>query len=240
MLLCTGPLDGALFPQEAGDRERGFSTTVRDPGKGSELNRSRVPIIGVAGGIGSGKSMVASLFAEMGARVIDADRLNHEVLDTPEVCETLRATFGDCIVNAEGMTDRDAIRKIVRDDAEALRRLENVVHPRIAERTEALLTEWQADPEVPAIVWDAPLLFELGLDRRCDVIVFVEADPAVRRARTLQQRPWAPEDFGQLEKKQKSLDLKRSRADYIVDNNSSVESLRPRVKEIFSQILSSC
>lgn len=199
-----------------------------------------MPIIGLAGGIGSGKSTVAGLFAELGARVIDADRLNHEVLETPEVRAALRSEFGDSAATAEGGTDRGALRRIVRDDPEALRRLEGIVHPRIAERTEALLTAWRADPDLPAIVWDVPLLFELGWNRRCDCIVFVEADPAVRRVRKLRGCGWTAEDLERLEKNQKSLDLKRSQADYIIENNSTVESLRPRVREIFSRILSGC
>jgi len=197
-----------------------------------------VPIIGLAGGIASGKSTVASAFAELGARVIDADRLNHEVLDMPEVQAVLRRWWGDGVVTPTGRTDRQTLRRIVREEPEHLRRLEGLVHPRIAERTDALIASWRNDPDVKAIVWDAPLLFELGLDRRCDCIVFVEADADVRRKRLEQKRGWAAEDMEWMEKRQKSLDFKKARADYIIENNSSEESLRSRARELFSRILS--
>ncbi len=202
------------------------------------MDKAGKPIIGLAGGIGAGKSTVAAIFAELGAAVIDSDRLNHEELNTREVLDQLRQWWGDVVTQPDGRADRDAIRRIVREDPQALKQLEGLVHPRIARRTAALIAGWQADPGVRAIVWDAPLLFEVGLAERCDCVVFVEAAGAVRQARVCQRRGWGVEDLERLEKLQNPLDLKRASADYTVENNSDMNALRQQVAEVFSRILS--
>ena len=196
------------------------------------------PIIGIAGGIGAGKSTVASILAEWGAGVVDADGLNHQELNSPEVLAALREWWGETVATADGQADREAIRRIVSDDPEALRRLEGLVHPRIARRSEAVIAAYQADPAVRAIVWDVPLLFEAGLAGRCDCVIFVEADREVRLGRLRKSRSWTGQDLERFEKSQGSLDLKRGQADYIVRNNSDRRSLRRQVEEVFSQILS--
>jgi len=205
---------------------------------GATLARAGKPIIGLAGGIGAGKSTVASILAELGAGVVDADRLNHEELNSPEVLAALREWWGETVAAADQQADRAAIRRIVGGDPEALRRLEVLVHPRIARRSEALIAAYQADPGVRAVVWDAPLLFEAGLAERCDCVVFVEADREVRLGRLREGRSWTDQDLQRFEKSQGLLDLKRGQADYIVENNSDSLSLRRQVEEVFSQIIS--
>lgn len=202
------------------------------------------PIIGMAGGIGSGKSMVASMLAEMGARVIDSDRVNHAELNDPEVIETLKDWWGSQVMTPSGQADRQAIRRIVRDDAVARHRLEALMHPRIARRSEALLASYRQDPQVKAVVWDAPLLFEVGLDERCDAVIYVDADPQVRFDRVARRhgsahgRDWSRDDFERMENSQKPLDFKKARADYIIENNSDTHELRRQVEDVFSRILS--
>ncbi len=202
------------------------------------LPQAGKPIIGIAGGIGAGKSTVAAILADLGAAVVDADRLNHEELNAPDVLAVLTQWWGDRALGADRRADREAIRRIVRDNPDELRRLEALVHPRIARRSDALIRAYQADPGVRAIVWDAPLLFEVGLDQRCDRVLYVEADPDIRRDRLRRGRSWSDQDLQRMENSQKPLDLKKGRADYIVKNNSDRESLRRQVERVFSQILS--
>lgn len=194
------------------------------------------PIIGLTGGIGSGKSTVAAILHELGAAVIDADRLNHEELDSPEVLAQLRRWWGDQVAGPDGGADRAAIRRIVAADASQRRRLEHLVHPRIDRRRRELTARYQADPQVRAIVYDAPLLHEVGLVEQCDRILFVEADRAVRRER-VRQRGWSDADFERFEESQWPLDVKRGRADYRVVNNSDLSDLRRQVEEVFGRIL---
>lgn len=196
------------------------------------------PVIGLAGGIGSGKSTVAGLLGEFGALVIDSDRLNHQLLDTPEVQEILKGWWGEDVVGEDGRADRHRLRKIVADDAGARRRLEALMHPRVARRREAIMTQHADDPRVKAFVWDTPLLYEAGLADRCDVVLFVEADREVRLERAALRRGWSPEDLDRFEKAQWPLDFKRNNADYTVVNNSEIGVLRPQVADAFSRILS--
>lgn len=199
---------------------------------------SAKPIIGVSGGIGSGKSTVARLFSAWGAGVISSDQLNHDELNSPEVLSVLREWWGDRVLDGHGAADRDAIRAIVREDESARRRLEQFMHPRIAVRRQAMMYEFRKDPRIQAIVWDSPLLFEAGLAEQCDWIVFVESSPQLRLQRVQRERSWTQEDLERFEKAQKPLDFKRERADYIVDNNSDMDAVRRQVEDVFSRILS--
>ena len=194
------------------------------------------PIIGLTGGIGSGKSTVAEAMRELGAAVIDADRLNHEELNSPEVLEELRRWWGPQVVGSDGRADRAAIRRIVGGDAVQRQRLERLVHPRIDRRRRALVDQYRADPAIRAIIWDAPLLHEVGLAEACDFLVFVEADRAIRLDR-VRQRGWTAEDLERFEKSQLPLDTKRDRADYRVVNSSDIADLRRQVEDVFSRIL---
>jgi len=207
-------------------------------GHDADALKADKPMIGITGGIGSGKSTVASILEELGAGVIDSDRLNHEELNAPEVVETLREWWGADVVTADGKVDRDAVRGIVREDPAAMKKLERLVHPRIAKRSAELIADYQADPRLRAIVWDAPLLYEAGLAPHCDVMIFVGADAEVRLWRLEKNRGWTQADLERLEKYQKPLDFKRDRADYIIENNSDRAALRLQVRGVFSQILS--
>ncbi len=194
------------------------------------------PIIGLTGGIGSGKSTVAEVMRELGAAVIDADRLNHEELNAPEVLEELRRWWGSQVVGPDGRADRAAIRRIVGGDAVQRQRLERLVHPRIDRRRRVLVDQYRGDPAVRAIVWDAPLLHEVGLAEACDFLVFVDADRAIRLDR-VRKRGWTTEDLERFEKSQLPLDTKRDRADYRVVNSSDIADLRRQVEDVFSRIL---
>lgn len=196
------------------------------------------PIIGLAGGIGSGKSAVAGILGDLGAGVISSDRLNREELDTPEVLAHLSDWWGKSIIGPDGRANREAIRRIIRADAAERERLERLLHPRIAERRNALTAAYQADPTVRAVVWDSPLLFEAGLAPHCNVIVFVESDAQTRWERVKRERGWARDELERFEELQKPLDYKRTHADYIIVNNSDLDALRRRTEDVFSRILS--
>jgi len=194
------------------------------------------PIIGLTGGIGSGKSTVAEILHDLGAAVIGADRLNHEELNSPGVLAELRRWWGEQVVGPNGLADRAAIRRIVTADPDQRERLERLVHPRIDRRRRELTSSYQADTGVRAIVYDTPLLHEVGQAKLCDCLVFVEADRAVRLER-VRRRGWSDEDLERFEKSQLPLDTKSDRADYRVVNNSDMTDLRRQVRDVFSRIL---
>ncbi|MFH0981762.1 MAG: dephospho-CoA kinase [Planctomycetota bacterium] len=195
------------------------------------------PIIGLAGGIGAGKSMVARILRDLGAGLVDSDEIGRALMSEAVVVETLRGWWGDTILDAEGRVDRRRLGDMVFGDAARRARLESLLHPRIAQERAGLVEQFQADPAVRAIVFDSPLLFETGLNRECDVVWFVEADPEVRARRVANARGWTPEELERREKLQKSLDFKRTQADDILVNHSDADELRLQVVRLFNRLL---
>ena len=198
---------------------------------------TRKPIIGLCGGVGSGKSKVASLFARAGCAVINSDELNRAQLATPEVISELVSWWGERILDATGQLDRKQIAAVIFKNTEQRKRLEAYLHPRIARESERLVGEFQADPAARAIVFDSPLLIEAGLDTKCDAIIFVDTDEETRLSRVMQNRGWSEDQWQRREKSQFALDKKRARADHVVANNSSdLDELRSSVDDILQSI----
>ena len=197
------------------------------------------PVIGLAGGIGAGKSTVARLLESLGAAVIDSDRLSHEELASADVAATLRDWWGDAVFNPAGAVDRSKVAAIVFNDRAELTRLEGLLYPRIRRRQEALLRSFGGDPKVKAIVLDSPKLFEAGLNELCDTVIFVEADDAVRVRRVCQTRGWTEEELHRRENLFNPLDQKRANADHAIINHSSIEALRSHVEKVFLAVLAS-
>ncbi|HEV7302153.1 MAG TPA: dephospho-CoA kinase [Tepidisphaeraceae bacterium] len=193
------------------------------------------PIIGVAGGIGSGKSFVARLFGEMGCVVIHSDDLVHQAYADPQVRQTVRQWWGEGVILPDGKVDRRAIGRIVFADPAQRERLEGLLHPIVDRIRQAQMTA--ASAGTLAFVWDSPLLFETGLNKRCDAVVFVEADPAVRLVRVA-GRGWDANELARREKNQWPLDKKRALADYALDNTADAAQTRDHVSRLLSRILS--
>ncbi|MGH9895902.1 MAG: dephospho-CoA kinase, partial [bacterium] len=169
------------------------------------------PVIGIAGGIGSGKSEVARLLGEMGCIESHSDDNVREVLMQPEVRDTLVGWWGRAILNAVGEVDRSAVARIVFNDEAQRRRLEGFVHPLVDAKRKKYWADAAAEGSVAAFVIDAPLLFEAGLDRRCDAVIFVDAPESVRQERVRASRGWDAGELRRREKNQWPLESKRER-----------------------------
>lgn len=197
------------------------------------------PVIGIASGIGAGKSTVAGLLGELGCEVIDADRLGHEVLADPDVQRAIGRTWGERVLRADGSVDRRRLAEIVFDSRGALARLNAILHPRIRRLAEARIAAARRRADVPAVVLDAPVLFEAGWNDLCTHLVFVRTPDDVRRQRVRDSRGWDTEHWRSRENSQISLDKKAAGCDYVVENSSSVPHLREQVRQLFHQILES-
>ena len=195
------------------------------------------PIIGIAGGIGSGKSFVARLFGELGCLVLSADEQVRAAYADPAVRETLKQWWGDGVINSEGHVDRRAVAQRVFEKPEERRRLEALIHPRVAAMRDAAMVAAATDAQVLAFVWDIPLLFEVGLNTRCDAIVFVDAPWADRLRRVHESRGWDEAELRRRENLQLGLDNKRRMSNDIVQNTADVGFARKQVQEILSRIL---
>ncbi|MEM8874295.1 MAG: dephospho-CoA kinase [Planctomycetota bacterium] len=175
------------------------------------------PIIGIAGGIASGKTHVSRLFGAFGCMVISSDALVRTAYTHPAVKRAIMDMFGEDAFNPGGEVDRAAIGKAVFGDVEKRRQLEQLLHPIV---NQVRLQRMQAggdDPNVRAFVWDSPLLFETGLDKLCTAVVFVDAPGSVRASRAV-ERGWDEKELFRRENVQWPLDKKREKADYVISN----------------------
>jgi dephospho-CoA kinase len=195
------------------------------------------PIIGLAGGVGSGKSFVAQIFAEFGALVIASDEQVHRAYGRDDVKATLRRWWGDGVFAADGSVDRKAVAKIVFRDEIQKRRLEALIHPIVNQQRAEIMAAAGGDSAVKAFVWDIPLLFETGLNRACDAVVFVDAPLEIRQERVKATRGWPAEELTRREILQMPLDKKRSISHYMVSNDGSADVVREQARDVFSRIL---
>jgi dephospho-CoA kinase len=196
------------------------------------------PVIGITGGIGSGKSTVAKMFGDLGCLVVSSDEQVAEAYRDPAVIQELRLWWGDEIVDAQGRRDRRRMAAIVFRDPGQRRRLEALLHPKVAALREKRMKEVADNPQVPAIIWDTPLLFEAGLSTQCDAIVFVEAPLSQRLKRVQEARGWDEAELGHRENSQWPLDKKREISDYTIDNTADAEFVRGQVREVLFRIIS--
>lgn len=192
-------------------------------------------VIGVLGGIASGKSAVARMLAGEGGVVIDADALAREALESAEVRFRLLSEFGGSVFRPDGAVDRERLAARVFSSPEARARLEGWIHPRVRGRIRAGLEEARANGRNP-VVLDVPLLLENdrehGLAKRCDFLVFVAADAELRDRRAVERRNWSPGEVARREKTQMPLEQKESMARYVIRNEADLEALAVRVREV--------
>lgn len=195
------------------------------------------PIIGLAGGIGSGKSLVAAMLAKLNCLVISSDDLVHQAYQLPHVRQTLRQWWGKDVLDAAGAVNRRAIaQKVFASDQERAR-LEHLIHPIVAQQRRKIMEAHKDNPAVAAFVWDVPLLFETGLHRQCDAVIFVESPDDLRDSRLSQSRGWAAGERLRREKLQMPLDRKRELSDYIVRNAGEADQLSDQVQNVLRSIL---
>jgi dephospho-CoA kinase len=195
------------------------------------------PIIGILGGICSGKSTVASEFGRLGCAVIDADKIAKQLLDEPTVGPRIVKLFGNDILDAGGKIDRNKLAKIVFSDKTRLTDLTNILHPPVFERTNKLIEANSQNNTIPAIVLDIPLLAEVGWEKRCDKLVFVACDRETRLKRAKNRGLKEENELKIRENFQISLDKKAQISHYILNNNSGLSEVALQVSRIFNSIM---
>ena len=190
-------------------------------------------VIGLAGGIGSGKSLLASMLGELGARVLNADEINHEVLRRKDIVERIAARWGDDMLDESGRLNRSKLAAKVFQDESEVRELERILHPEVCSRIRRSIAEESESDKIRAVVIDAPLLFEAGLAELCDRIIFIESPEEARRERVTRERGWDSEELSRRERHQMSSSDKKERADIIISNSGSKEDLRKQVERLW-------
>jgi dephospho-CoA kinase len=192
-------------------------------------------VIGLVGGMGSGKSRVAEAFCKHGAVLIAADALGHEALERADILDRIAKRWGERVVDQNGIVDRKKLGAIVFASAVERTNLEMMVFPWIEERIREEIAKARANPNVPFVVLDAAIMLEAGWNNECDQIVYVHAPRDMRLQRLASQRSWTGEVVAQRETAQLPLAVKAARATAAVDNSESVENLQRQVDSLVQQ-----
>jgi dephospho-CoA kinase len=205
------------------EREFPVSGNAAIPG----IKVPRIPVIGIVGGIGSGKSAVAKWVAgQANVDVIDADILGHDALRDAAVKDALCRRFGTEILVETGEINRSALaRQVFGPDPshrEARRALEQIVHPEIGRRISQRINQAAADGHT-AVLLDAAVMLEAGWNSKCDLVVFVDCPERLRLERVHAHRGWSEDELRRREASQLSLADKRREADLIVVNDNQIE-----------------
>jgi len=207
-----------------------------DYGQGQEKRPKK--IIGIVGGIGSGKSTAAAEFEKLGCAVISADAIVHKLLEEDKkIIMQIKDAFGAEVITKKGVVNRSRLAKRVFSSEENVRKINEIIHPAVFEKCQELIEKYKSDAKVKAIVLDMPLLVETGWDKQCDAVVFVDCPEAKRKAHA-EKRGLDWEKIVKIrENFQISLDIKLKTAKYIVYNNSDLSVLTEQVKRIFTTIM---
>lgn len=197
------------------------------------MKDERGVIIGLTGGIASGKTTVSGMLRELGACVLDADAYSRDALRPGAACcARVVDTFGCQIVGDDGTISRKALAGLVFADAELLRQLNAIIHPYVLERMRAE-TEAAFASGAPAVVWDVPLLLEVGWQRYTDCVVVITADESTRISRIVKRDGCTREEAEQRVRAQMPDAEKCALANFVIVNQSSRERLRERVEQVY-------
>jgi dephospho-CoA kinase len=189
-------------------------------------------VVGLTGSIGMGKSTTAKLFAEAGIAVNDADAVVHDLYQSDAVAAIGSAFPGSAI---QGKVDRQELARQLAVDPGRFKELEAIVHPLVRSRELAFLNARQAAGD-EIVLLDIPLLFEVGGESRVDVIVVATCDPQIQRARVLARPGMTVEKFKLILSRQIPDQVKRKKADFLIDTGQGLEAARNRVHQIIAAL----
>lgn len=190
-------------------------------------------LLGLTGSIGMGKSTTAKLFEEAGVPVYDADATVHKVYEG-EATAAVEAAFPGSTAN--GMVDRQKLSAMVVNNADAMKKLEAIVHPMLRSHQLQFLSDAEKSG-APVAVLDVPLLFETGGEKRVDAVVVVTTTPEVQRERILARDNMTPDKLDAILARQLPDAEKRKRADFVVDTSHGLEPVRQRISEILREVV---
>jgi dephospho-CoA kinase len=190
-------------------------------------------VVGLTGAIGAGKTTVAKLLLDKGVPVIDADALGREILETSERARAaLRDTFGPSVFAADGRINRAELARVAFSSRDAVKRLNEAVHPALVER---IINELASCQDVDVVAIDAALIVEWGAALPVDLTVVVEAPEDIRRERS--RLKYGADDFNARQMSQLDVVRKRARADVIIDNAGSLAGLKKKVDRLYRVLL---
>jgi dephospho-CoA kinase len=194
-------------------------------------------LVGLTGGIASGKSLVARVFKDLGAHLVDADRIVHDLLEPGQQAgQEVLACFGKELLLPDGRIDRRKLGKIVFNDAEKRAWLNRCLHPRVFEAYQAQVRQVRSSSPGAIVVLDAALLIETGYHRKMDRVVVVYAEPEQQLERLISRDRFTKEEALARIQSQMPLAEKRGHADYVIDNTGSRENTEQQAREVYARL----
>lgn len=194
-------------------------------------------LVGLTGGIATGKSTVAQMFKRCGAVVIDADQLAREVVEPGKPAwQAIVRTFGKGVLRSDRSLDRHTLGTIVFRSPAKLRRLERIIHPRVAREQQRLVRQISKRKPHAVVIYEVPLLFEAGVDKRADQTIVVTADQGTQIARLKRRNGLTRVGALQRIRAQMSLSTKKDRADYVIDGTLSKSTLLRQVRHLYNNL----
>ena len=199
----------------------------------------RVPVVGILGGIGSGKSSVVRQVEDLRLQIIDADRIGHDLLSDSEILDQLRGAFDSSVFNHAGEIIRSRLAQVVfgetSEHANALSCLNQIIHPAIRQEIKRQILS--VPPGIDALIIDAALLLESGWADQCSALIFIETPQVRRIERVKTNRNWTADELCRREQTQLPVSEKRSRCDYVLDNSGSLQQAGRQMTDILQTII---
>ncbi len=195
-------------------------------------SRPKPPVLGLVGSIGAGKSTLAAAFKARGCLVLDSDFAAKEALKRPEVIATIVGWWGNELLDSSGQIDRGQLAAKVFSDPMKRKQLEGLTHPILKTERAATIAR---STSVPAIIIDAPLLFEAGVDAECDAVICVDAPREIRIER-VKNRGWSESDLAKREAAQIPIEDKRRRCRWVIENVGSLAALDSQAASILAAV----
>lgn len=193
-------------------------------------------LVGLTGNVGAGKSTVAQLLSERGATIIDADVLARRAVELGTIAyDKIVHRWGPSVIAPDGHLDRAALRRVVFGDHEQLEELNQIVHPEV-ERLRSRLVDQARKRGDRVVVCDIPLLFERHMTDRFDVIILVDAHRALRLERLVSDRGLRETEAMDMIAAQMPAELKRARADFIIENDGTLTELERRIQDVWAEL----
>ena len=189
------------------------------------------------GGIASGKSTIAGMLQSLGADVIDADKICHQLINTKDIALDITKRWGNQIQDIHGKIKRDALAEIVFSDREELSALNSIIHPKAIEQIKSRIALLHNEAVTQAIVLDAALLVESHLTNICNIVLFVDTNKERCKVRVQNNRKWPLDEIAKREKFQGLLPQKREIADVVINNNHSKEDTLNQIKDFWCQFI---
>lgn len=192
-------------------------------------------IIGLTGGIASGKSTVSKVLSTLGAKIIDADLKAKEISEKDETIKEIEKTFGKDIIGELGKIDREKLKNIVFSDKEKLKKLNNIIHPKVISEFKKIKENANKND---IIIFDVPLLFESKMDKMCDKVILIIADEPTQIKRMIERDGITEVLAKKIIDSQMGLDEKIKKSDILIENNGGLLELNEKIKEVYKNLKS--